>query len=360
MICRLPEAVIRTSLAMAHLSMRSAVQWIPRLSLQRSLGAPRETMANSKIMTLPSSFPTCRSHRNSLLSIKTTILNRILMTPGILCKIRMSLVTSKVQSVERRLWVNRMRLSAPDPRSRLLPRRPKLELYLRSESVPASPNSPEPSLPVPGTITGSQSSLVSQNVFKLEPSPDADELSDVPELEAGSEQSMANLQLAIGPRTVLEPDEPRENVHQTTGPSRYTADRGTVACPASGQTASPSVPAESHMALADIRLNLYIDGDDDLAGYLELSEVTTREQLFALIQEDLEDALDGRRFDVIKFRRADGEVFPRCANERMIPIKRAGRLDMWKPLLKTMREHDVGDLKGYVVVKKGTSGTPGL
>jgi hypothetical protein len=106
--------------------------------------------------------------------------------------------------------------------------------------------------------------------------------------------------------------------------------------------------------LADIQLALYIDGHEELAGVIELTNVTTRDELFEMIQQDLQDQLGaGDRFDVVKFQRTDGEVFPR-PNARSVPIKRFGQQDMWKAMVKTMLEHQIGDLEGFVIVKRDT------
>jgi hypothetical protein len=106
-------------------------------------------------------------------------------------------------------------------------------------------------------------------------------------------------------------------------------------------------------ALTDIQLALYIDGHHDLAGVIELTNVTTRDDLFAMIQQDLQDALGvGDTFDVVRFQRTDGKAFPR-PNARSVPIKRFGQQDMWKAMVKTMLEHNIGDLEGFVIVKRG-------
>jgi hypothetical protein len=109
----------------------------------------------------------------------------------------------------------------------------------------------------------------------------------------------------------------------------------------------------TNRALTDIQLALYIDGHHDLAGVIELTDVTTRDELFAMIQQDLQDALGaGDRFDVVRFQRTDGKAFPR-PNARSVPIKRFGQQDMWKSMVKTMLEHNIGDLEGFVIVKRG-------
>jgi hypothetical protein len=72
-----------------------------------------------------------------------------------------------------------------------------------------------------------------------------------------------------------------------------------------------------------------------------------------MIQQDLQYALGVEdRFDVVRFQRADGKVFPR-PNARSVPIKRFGQQDLWKAMVKTMLEHNIGDLEGFVVVKRG-------
>jgi len=80
--------------------------------------------------------------------------------------------------------------------------------------------------------------------------------------------------------------------------------------------------------LRDIQLALYIDGNHELAGVIELTDVTTRDELFNMIQQDLQDELDdGDRFDVVRLQRTDGEPFQR-PNARSVPIKRFGQQDM--------------------------------
>ena len=109
----------------------------------------------------------------------------------------------------------------------------------------------------------------------------------------------------------------------------------------------------TNKSFADIQLALYIDGQNDLAGVIEITNVTTRVQLFDMIQQDLPDILGvGDRFDVVRFQRTDGEAFPR-PNARSVPIKRFGQQDMWKAMVKTMLEHNIGDLEGLVIVKRG-------
>ena len=106
-------------------------------------------------------------------------------------------------------------------------------------------------------------------------------------------------------------------------------------------------------ALTDIQLALYIDDHSELAGVIELTNVTTRDELFAMIQQDLQDVIDvGDRFDVVRFQRTDGQAFPR-PNARSVPIKRFGQQDMWKAMVKSMAEYNVGDLEGVVIVKRG-------
>lgn len=105
--------------------------------------------------------------------------------------------------------------------------------------------------------------------------------------------------------------------------------------------------------MTEIQLALYIDGHNELAGVIELTDVTTRDDLFAMIQQDLQDELGvGDRFDVVRFQRTDGEVFPR-PSARSVPIKRFSQQDMWKAMVKTMLEHNIGDLEGFVIVKRG-------
>lgn len=109
----------------------------------------------------------------------------------------------------------------------------------------------------------------------------------------------------------------------------------------------------TNKSFADIQLALYIDGQNDLAGVIEITDVTTRDQLFDIIQQDLQDILGvGDRFDIVRFQRTDGEAFPR-PNAGSVPIKRFGQQDMWKAMVRTMLEHNIGDLEGFVIVKRG-------
>jgi hypothetical protein len=115
----------------------------------------------------------------------------------------------------------------------------------------------------------------------------------------------------------------------------------------------PNLPRGTNHSSADIQLALYIDGHNELAGVIEITNVTTRDELFDMIQQDLQDDLAvGNRFDVVRFQRTDGEAFPR-PNARSVPIKRFGQQDMWKAMVKTMLEHNIGDLEAFVIVKKG-------
>lgn len=114
-----------------------------------------------------------------------------------------------------------------------------------------------------------------------------------------------------------------------------------------------SKPATKSKSSTDRQLSIYIDGHNDLAGLVDITDTTTRDELFSTIQRNLQDFLEvGDKFDVVRFQRADGETCPRPPDARSIPIKRFDEQDMWKSMMKTMAEHDVGDLKGVVVVKK--------
>jgi L-alanine-DL-glutamate epimerase-like enolase superfamily enzyme len=100
-------------------------------------------------------------------------------------------------------------------------------------------------------------------------------------------------------------------------------------------------------------VNLYIDGRDGLVGWLELANFTTRDRLFEILQHEIQGDLNkGDKFDIVRFQRVGGEAFPRV-NERTVPIKRSGSKAMWIRLVEIMLENGVGDVKGYVVVKKG-------
>lgn len=112
-------------------------------------------------------------------------------------------------------------------------------------------------------------------------------------------------------------------------------------------------PRGTNKVLTDIQLALYIDGHNELGGVIELINATTRDELFAMIQQDLQDALGVRdTFDVVRLQRTDGKAFPR-PHARSVPIKRFGQQDMWKAMVKTMLEHNIGDLEGFVIVKRG-------
>lgn len=116
---------------------------------------------------------------------------------------------------------------------------------------------------------------------------------------------------------------------------------------------TPNPPRGTNQSSADIQLALYIDGHNELAGVIEITNVTTRDELFDMIRQDLQDELAVEdRFDVVKFQRTDGKAFPR-PNARSVPIKRFGQQDMWKAMVRTMLEHNIGDLEAFVIVKKG-------
>jgi hypothetical protein len=102
---------------------------------------------------------------------------------------------------------------------------------------------------------------------------------------------------------------------------------------------------------------LYLDEEADPLEpqcCVKLTGLTTRDELFTMMHDDLQDDLDdGDQIVAVKVKRADGEVF-RGPNVRTMPIKRVGRQDMWRELINTLLEHGAGEegLRGYVKVKK--------
>lgn len=110
-------------------------------------------------------------------------------------------------------------------------------------------------------------------------------------------------------------------------------------------------------SLRSVFFRLYLDEDADPLEpqcCVKLTGLTTRDELFTMLHDDLQDDLDtGDQIVVVKVKRADGEVF-RGPNVRIMPIKKAGQQDMWRELIDTLLEHGAGEegLMGYVKVKK--------
>jgi hypothetical protein len=110
-------------------------------------------------------------------------------------------------------------------------------------------------------------------------------------------------------------------------------------------------------ALTGAVFRLYLDGETHLLdpqGCVTLTGLTTRDESFAMMTEDLQDEIGADdRIVAVKIRRADGDVF-KGLDVRTMPIKRNGQQDMWKKIIDTLSEHAAGEngLRGYVQVKK--------
>jgi hypothetical protein len=120
---------------------------------------------------------------------------------------------------------------------------------------------------------------------------------------------------------------------------------------------SPSPTDKDCSSLRSVFFKLYLDEEADPLEpqcCVKLTGLTTRDELFTMMHDDLQDDLDdGDQIVAVKVKRADGEVF-RGPNVRTMPIKRVGRQDMWRELINTLLEHGAGEegLRGYVKVKK--------
>jgi hypothetical protein len=85
--------------------------------------------------------------------------------------------------------------------------------------------------------------------------------------------------------------------------------------------------------------------------------LTTRDILFDTVQEYLESEIDeigpDDKIVAIKIRRADGQVL-KGPNIPTMPIRQAGKEDMWQALVKTLLVHGAGEdgLRAYVKVKR--------
>lgn len=110
-------------------------------------------------------------------------------------------------------------------------------------------------------------------------------------------------------------------------------------------------------SLGSVFFRLYLDEEADPLEpqcCVKLTGLTTRDELFTMMHDDLQNDLDtGDQIVSVKVKRADGEVF-RGPNVRTMPIKRVGQQDMWRELINTLLEHGAGEegLRGYIKVKK--------
>ncbi|KAM0703497.1 hypothetical protein Q7P35_009436 [Cladosporium inversicolor] len=122
------------------------------------------------------------------------------------------------------------------------------------------------------------------------------------------------------------------------------------------ETTTPSSDEDGN-ALRGVFFRLYLDEEADTLEpqcCVTLTGLTTRDELFTMMQDDLQDDLDtGDQIMAVKVKRADGEIF-RGPNVRTMPIKRVGKQDMWSELVNTLLEYGAGEegLRGYVKVKK--------
>jgi hypothetical protein len=146
---------------------------------------------------------------------------------------------------------------------------------------------------------------------------------------------------------------------QTATPTQNAAN-GAPPIKAAASPETTTAPTSDIDAVTDIYLSLYLDEQadhDDPLGCVMLTGLTTRDDLFTMVQEYLESQIDeidpGDKIVIVKIRRADGEVF-QGPNIRTIPIMRAGKLDMWQELVKTLLVHGAGEggLRGYVKVRR--------
>jgi hypothetical protein len=109
--------------------------------------------------------------------------------------------------------------------------------------------------------------------------------------------------------------------------------------------------------LKSMFFRLYLDEDTDPLepqSCVKLTGLTTRDELFKMMDEDFEDDLGtGEKIVAVRVKRADGKIFL-GPNVLTMPIKRVGQQDMWRELISTLLEHGAGEegLRGYVKVKK--------
>jgi hypothetical protein len=153
---------------------------------------------------------------------------------------------------------------------------------------------------------------------------------------------------------------PEAETHQATVPSQLNGNASHESGLRSlvSKLGSATSSTDKHTnCLRSVFFRLYLEeGADPLEPQccVKLSGLTTRDELFAMMHEDLQDDLDaGDQIVVVKVKRADGEVF-RGPNVRTMPIKKVGQQDMWEELINTLVKHGAGEegLMGYVKVKK--------
>jgi hypothetical protein len=120
---------------------------------------------------------------------------------------------------------------------------------------------------------------------------------------------------------------------------------------------TPSPTDKDCNSLKSVFFKLYLDEEADPLEpqcCVKPTDLTTRDELFTMMHDDLQDDLDdGGQIVAVKVKRANGEIF-RGPNLRTMPIKRVGQQDMWRELINTLLEHGAGEegLRGYVKVKK--------
>lgn len=107
-------------------------------------------------------------------------------------------------------------------------------------------------------------------------------------------------------------------------------------------------------ALRAVFFRLYLDEEADPLEpqcCVKLTGFTTRDELFTMMHDDLQDdLLTGDQIVAVKVKRADGEVF-RGPNARTMPIKTVGQQDMWRELINTLLEHGAGE---SIPIQRGT------
>ncbi|KAM0720786.1 hypothetical protein Q7P37_003071 [Cladosporium fusiforme] len=108
--------------------------------------------------------------------------------------------------------------------------------------------------------------------------------------------------------------------------------------------------------LTSVWLTLYLpEQEDTMAGLVPLTNMTTRDALFAMMQNDLQDDLGPRDIIIkVKIERFDGQNFEGTTHSSIL-IKKNGHNLTWEILAEAMSKRGAGDggLKGFVMVRQG-------
>jgi hypothetical protein len=153
---------------------------------------------------------------------------------------------------------------------------------------------------------------------------------------------------------------PMMGVQQTEGPTHEPANKADSSIDAAAASETAKAPTSNNDAVTDIYLSLFLDEQADHGdplGCITLTGLTTRDILFDTVQEYLESEIDeigpDDKIVAIKIRRADGQVL-KGPNIPTMPIRQAGKEDMWQALVKTLLVHGAGEdgLRAYVKVKR--------